>query len=141
MDVRYDVVDAWVLVVDANVVEGADEMDEDEVVDVDEEEDEAGAEVVVTAVVGGSVVDAEVEVELDEVLAGGSVDVEVVVITVGGSEVEVALLGDEVVGGTDVGSEAVVGATDVGGMEVVAASAVVVAAAMDVKLELPLPPS
>lgn len=138
MDVRNDVVDAWELVVDANVVEGADEMDVDDVVDVDDE-DETGAEVdVIAVVVGGRVVGAEVDVELAEVLVGGSVDVEVVVTTEGGSEVEVAVL-DDVVEGTDVGSEVVVGATEVGGMEVVAAAVVVVAAAMDVKLEFPLP--
>lgn len=140
-------VDACLLVVDVNVVEGA-EVDVVEVVDVDDGvDDEAGSEVVVADVVaGGSDVD-EVEVELDEVLAGGSVDVEVVVTTEGGSDVEVALLVDEVVGATDVGSAVVVGATDVVEMDVaaavvvVSAAVVVVAAATEVKLELPLPPS
>lgn len=136
-----DVADVCVLVVDANVVGGA-EVDVVEDTDVDVEDDEAGAEVVDAAVVvGGRDVATEGDVELDEVLAGGSVDVDVVLTTEGGSEVEVAVLETEVVGGTDVGSAEVVGATDVGGIEVVSAAVVVVAAATDVKLELPFPPS
>lgn len=124
-----------------NVVEGA-EVDVVELADVDEVDDEACAAVVVVVVVAavvvvrGRVVDIEVEVELDEVLAGGSVDVEVVLTTDSGSEVEVVLLDDEVVGGTVVGSVVVVEATDVGGTEVVSAAVVGVAVAMEVKLEL-----